>query len=62
MSDIVNRRPIGVQNFTQDDWQAITPNYLFRGRSRNKVTGVSFSEKDSLVKRQEVLREMEQQW
>ena len=49
VSDIVNRRPIGVRNFTQDDWQAITPNDLLLGRSRNKVPGVSFSEEDSLA-------------
>ena len=32
-ADIVNRRPIAVKNFTEDDLQAITPNDLLLGRS-----------------------------
>ena len=62
VANIVNHRPIGVKNFTNDDMEAITPNDLLLGRSRNSVPEVIYSENDNLTRRQEVLQELEQTW
>ena len=62
VADIVNRRPIAVKNFTDDDFQAITPNDLLLGRSRNMVPGPVYGFNDSITKRQELIEDMEQLW
>ena len=62
VANTVNQRPIGAKNFTEEDFETITPNDLLLGRSRNTVTEVIYSENESLTKRQQVLQELEQCW
>ena len=62
VANTVNQRPIAVRNFTEEDLHAITPNDLLLGRTRNLVPGAQFSKEDSITKRQEVLRELEETW
>ena len=42
ISNTVNQRPIAARNFTDDDFEAITPNDLLLQRSRNTVPGIKF--------------------
>ena len=62
MCNIVNQRPIAVKNFTDEDYLAITPNDLLFGRSQNTVPGIQYAESDSVVKRQEFMKEVEDLW
>jgi len=62
VANIVNQRPIAVKSFTEEDSHAITPNDLLLQRSRNTVPGVVYGTDDSLTRRQEVIRELEQAW
>ena len=62
VSNIVNQRPIAVRDFTEEDLHAITPNDLLLQRTRNAVPGAHYSSDDSLTKRQEAMREIEQLW
>ena len=58
----MNQIPLAVKSFTDEDLHAITPNDLLLGRSRNVVPWPRYDHNDSLTKRQETLREMEQLW
>ena len=62
MANIVNQRPIAIRSFTDEDCHAITPNDLLLQRTKNTIPGVVYGSDDSLTKRQEVLRELEQTW
>ena len=62
VANLVNMRPIAVQNFTEDDLHGITPNDLLIGRTRNTVPGVVYGTNDSITRRQEVMREVEELW
>ena len=62
VANTVNQRPIAVRNFAEEDFHVITPNDLLLGRTRNVVPGAQFSQEDSITKRQEVLRELEETW
>ena len=62
VADTVNQRPIAVKSFTDDDIHANTPNDLLLGRSRNTVPGATFSSGESVTRRQETMREIEQLW
>ena len=62
VADIVNRRPIAVKSFTDDDLHAITPNDLLLQRTRNSVPGAVYDASESLTHRQEVMRELEDTW
>ena len=62
VADTVNQRPIAVKSFTDDDIHAITPNDMLLGRSRNSVPGATFSSGESVTRRQETIREIEQLW
>ena len=62
VANIVNQRPIAVKSFTEEDSHAITPNDLLLQRSKNTVPGVVYGTDDSLTRRQEVIRELEQTW
>ena len=62
VANVVNQRPIAVQNFTEDDYHAICPNDLLLQRSKNTVPGVQYTEEDSLTRRQQVLKEIEDTW
>ena len=62
VANIVNQRPIAVQSFTEENCHAITPNDLLLQRSKNTVPGVVYGTDDSLTRRQEVMRELEQTW
>ena len=62
IANTVNQRPIAARNFTDDDFEAITPNDLLLQRSRNTVPGIKFEEDESLTRRQVVMQEMEKMW
>ena len=62
ISNIVNQRPIAVRDFTEDDIHAITPNDLLLQRTKNTIPGIQYSSNDSVTKRQETMREIEQLW
>ena len=62
VANIVNQRPIAIKSFTEEDAHAITPNDLLLQRSKNTVPGVVYGTDDSLTRRQEVIRELEQTW
>ena len=62
VANIVNQRPIAVKSFTEEDIHAITPNDLLLQRSKNTVPGVVYGTDDSLAKRQETMREIEELW
>ena len=62
VANIVNQRPIAVRDFTEDDLHAITPNDLLLQRTKNTVPGFQYSTGESVTRRQEVLRELEQLW
>jgi len=62
VANIVNQRPIAVRSFTEEDCHAITPNDLLLQRTKNTIPGVVYGTDDSITKRQEVLRELEQAW
>ena len=62
VANTVNQRPIAIRNFTDEDLHAITPNDLLLGRTKNVVPGAQFSREDSITKRQEVLKELEETW
>ena len=62
IADIVNRRPIAVQGYTEDDYHAICPNDLLLQRSRNSFPGVEYANDESLNRRQQVLKELEDTW
>ena len=59
VANTVNQRPIGVKNFTDEDFEAITPNDLLLQRSKNVVPGVCYEEGESLTRRQQVMQEIE---
>ena len=52
IANTVNQRPVGAKNFTNDDFDVITPNDLLLGRSRNSVPGVKYCEGEALTRRQ----------
>jgi len=62
VANTVNQRPIAARTFTDDDFEAITPNDLLLQRSRNVVPGVHYEENESLTRRQQVMRELEKTW
>ena len=62
IANTVNQRPIAVQAYTDDDFHAITPNDLLLQRSRNTVPGAEFDADESLTRRQQVLKELEDMW
>ena len=62
IADIVNQRPIGVRSYTEEDLHAISPNDLLLQRTRNLVPGVQYSDDDSITRRQQYMREVEQLW
>ena len=62
VSNIVNQRPIGVKHFTEDDFEAITPNDLLLQRSKNTVPGVHYAQEENLTKRQQTMKEIEDTW
>ena len=62
VANIVNQRPIAIKSFTEDDIHAITPNDLLLQRSKNTVPGVVYGTDDSITKRQEAMRELEECW
>jgi hypothetical protein len=62
VANIVNQRPIAIRSFTEEDIHAITPNDLLLQRSKNTVPGVVYGTDDSITKRQEAMRELEEMW
>ena len=62
VSNIVNQRPIAVRSYTEDELHAITPNDLLLQRTKNSVPGIVYGTDDSLTKRQECMREIEEAW
>ena len=62
VANIVNQRPIAIRSFTEEDIHAITPNDLLLQRSKNTVPGVVYGTDDSITKRQEAMRELEDMW
>ena len=62
VANLVNQRPIAVRNHTEDELHAITPNDLLLQRSRNCVPGATYGDNDSLTRRQQVMRELEETW
>ena len=59
IANTVDQRPIAARNFTDNDFEAITPNDLLLQSSRNKVPGILFEEGESLNQTQVVMQEME---
>jgi hypothetical protein len=57
-----NQRPIAIESFTEEDTHANTPNDLLLHRNENLVPGVVYGTDDSITRRQEVFRELEQAW
>ena len=62
IANIVNQRPIAIKSFTEEDIHAITPNDLVLQRSKNTVPGVVYGTDDSITRRQETMRELEELW
>ena len=62
VANVVNQRPIAVQFYTEEDYHAITPNDLLLQRSKNTVPGVQYAEEESLTKRQQIMKEIEDTW
>ena len=62
VSNLVNQRPIAVRNHTEEGLHAISPNDLLLQRSRNCVPGANYGDNDSLTRRQQVMRELEETW
>ena len=60
--NIVNQRPIAIKNYTEEDYHAITPNDLLLQRSKNTVPGVAYATEESVTRRQQVLKEIEDLW
>ena len=62
IADTVNKRPIAVRSFTEEDIHAICPNDLLLGRSRNLVPGAAYDHNDSFPRRQQTILEIETMW
>ena len=62
VADIVNQRPIAVENYTEEDLHAVTPNDLLLGRTKNSVPGAIYGADESITRRQEVMHEIEKLW
>ena len=62
VANIINQRPIAAKTFTDEDFYAITPNDLLLQRTKNSVPGVAYSTDESITRRQETMREIEQAW
>ena len=62
VADLVNKRPIAIRNYTEEDWYAVTPNDLLLQRTRNYVPCASFWDNDNLTKRQQTMAELELTW
>ena len=60
--NIVNQRPIAIKNYTEEDYHAITPNDILLQRSKNTVPGVAYATEESVTRRQQVLKEIEDLW
>ena len=55
VSNVINQRPIGIRNYADEDYHAITPNDLLLQRCKNTVPGVQYAEEGSFAKRLQVL-------
>ena len=62
VANIVNQRPVAIKSFTEEDARAITSYFLLLQRAKNTVPGVAYGTDDSVTKRHEVIRELEQIW
>ena len=62
VANVVNQRPIAVQSYTEDDIHAICPNDLLLQRSKNTVPGVQYAEEETVTRRQQVMKEIEDTW
>ena len=62
VANVVNQRPIAVQNYTEEDYHAICPNDLLLQRSKNTVPGVQYAEEETVTRRQQVMKEIEDTW